>query len=92
MAIRVEALHSWLEVLIYQTTVMSHQESSLRLGGAIAGAKAFATQTLELCAREASQYLWWPLIYPRRPGRYCRETLQRGQSLRHSRWFRGNYA
>lgn len=55
MAIRVEALHSWLEVLIYQTTVMSHQESSLRLGGAIAGAKAFATQTLELCAREASQ-------------------------------------
>lgn len=64
MAIRIEGLQSWLELLTYQTTQMSHAESSLRLGGAIAGCKAFSTQTMELCAREAAQ-IFGGLAYTR---------------------------
>ena len=44
-----------LDRLVYQTTLMDSKEAMFRLGGAIAGAKALATQTMELCAREASQ-------------------------------------
>ncbi|KAF5115037.1 hypothetical protein DV454_002577 [Geotrichum candidum] len=55
MAIRCEGVHNWLESLVYQTTLMDSKEAMFRLGGAIAGAKALATQTMELCAREASQ-------------------------------------
>lgn len=64
MAIRVEGVHNWLENLVYQTKIMSHEESMLRLGGAIAGCKALATQTMELCAREASQ-IFGGLAYTR---------------------------
>ncbi len=55
MSIRCEAGSQWLENIIYQLSKMSHEESSLRLGGHIAGLKAFVTQTFEFCAREASQ-------------------------------------
>ncbi|KAK7204721.1 putative acyl-CoA dehydrogenase [Myxozyma melibiosi] len=55
MAIRIEATHNWLENMIFQTCSMSEQEAMLRLGGAIAGLKAQATQTFEYCAREAAQ-------------------------------------
>ena len=64
MAIRIEGVHNWLENLIYQTTVMSEKEAMLRLGGAIAGCKALTTQTMELCAREASQ-IFGGLAYTR---------------------------
>ncbi|KAK9460701.1 acyl-CoA dehydrogenase/oxidase [Lipomyces oligophaga] len=55
MAIRIEATHNWLENILYQTNNMSEREAMLRLGGAIAGLKAQATQTFEMCAREAAQ-------------------------------------
>lgn len=55
MAIRIEGVHSWYENLTYQAMLMPPQEASLRLGGPIAGCKALATQTFELCAREATQ-------------------------------------
>ncbi|KAA8907880.1 hypothetical protein TRICI_004887 [Trichomonascus ciferrii] len=55
MASRVEAGHSWLENLLYQYKNMGEEEAMFRLGGPIAGCKAFVTQTLEFCAREASQ-------------------------------------
>ncbi|CAG82239.2 acyl-CoA dehydrogenase/oxidase [Yarrowia lipolytica] len=55
MAIRIESTHAWLENLVFQCQMFPEEEAMLRLGGAIAGCKAQATQTLELCAREASQ-------------------------------------
>ncbi|KAK9369046.1 acyl-CoA dehydrogenase/oxidase [Lipomyces kononenkoae] len=64
MAIRIEATHSWLENLIFQTNSMSEQEAMYRLGGAIAGLKAQATQTFEFCAREAAQ-IFGGLAYSR---------------------------
>jgi alkylation response protein AidB-like acyl-CoA dehydrogenase len=64
MACRIEGVHNWLEQLMYQFQVMSDQEASLRLGGPIAGCKALATQTMELCAREASQ-IFGGLAYTR---------------------------
>lgn len=55
MASKTEAGQAWLESLIYQCQQMGDEEAMIRLGGAIAGAKAFSTQTMEFCAREASQ-------------------------------------
>lgn len=55
MASKVEAGHAWLESLLYQSKNMSEEEAMFRLGGPIAGCKAFVTQTFEYCAREASQ-------------------------------------
>lgn len=64
MAIRIEAVQTWYESLTYQMALMPAKESALRLGGAIAGCKALATQTFELCAREASQ-VYGGLAYTR---------------------------
>lgn len=64
MAIRIEATHSWYENLTYQMALMPPKESALRLGGPIAGCKAMATQTFELCAREAAQ-IFGGLAYTR---------------------------
>lgn len=64
MAIRIEGCQSWLETLVYQTMNMDENEAMLRLGGAIAGCKALSTQTMELCAREASQ-IFGGLAYTR---------------------------
>ncbi|KAI8618151.1 acyl-CoA dehydrogenase/oxidase [Chytriomyces sp. MP71] len=57
MARQIEASHSWMETLAYQHTQMSHAQAMTQLGGPIALLKAQATQTLEYCAREASQIL-----------------------------------
>lgn len=64
MAVRTEGCAAWLDNLVYQTKVMGAQEASLRLGGAIAGLKALSTQTMEYCAREASQ-IFGGLAYTR---------------------------
>ena len=55
MARQIEASFCWLENLMYQCQMMGETEAMLKLGGAIAGLKAQATQTFEFCAREASQ-------------------------------------
>lgn len=55
MAVRTEGVHNWLETLVYQAQKMSEEEATLRLAGPIAGCKALASQTMEYCAREASQ-------------------------------------
>ncbi|ODQ67526.1 acyl-CoA dehydrogenase NM domain-like protein [Nadsonia fulvescens var. elongata DSM 6958] len=64
MSIRIEATYAWLENLVYQCEKMDQTEAMLRLGGAIAGCKAMATQTFEMCAREASQ-IFGGLAYTR---------------------------
>ena len=55
MARQIEATHSLMEILIYQTNRMHGTEAANRLGGPIALLKAQATQTFEYCAREAAQ-------------------------------------
>jgi len=55
MAGRIEALQSWVNELGYQTKILSEEQATLELSGRIAAAKGFATQALELCAREGSQ-------------------------------------
>jgi len=55
MARLVEATYAWLESVTYQLSVMTKQESALRLGGPIALLKAQTTTTFEYCAREAAQ-------------------------------------
>ncbi|RKP24039.1 putative acyl-CoA dehydrogenase [Syncephalis pseudoplumigaleata] len=55
MARRIEATHAWMEQLLYQSKVMSHNEAMVKLGGPIALLKVQATQTFEFCAREAAQ-------------------------------------
>ncbi|KAI8906269.1 acyl-CoA dehydrogenase/oxidase [Gorgonomyces haynaldii] len=55
MARKIEATHCWMEVLIYQGTTMPQEQQMLKLGGPIALLKAQSTQTMEYCAREASQ-------------------------------------
>ncbi|TPX37477.1 hypothetical protein SmJEL517_g00568 [Synchytrium microbalum] len=57
MSRMVEATHAWIELVIYQWDNMTPAESNLKLGGSIALLKAQCTQTLELCAREASQIM-----------------------------------
>lgn len=55
MACRIEACQSLFDSLAFQYSQMDADEAMLRLGGNIAGLKAFSTQTFELCAREATQ-------------------------------------
>ncbi|KAJ3073995.1 hypothetical protein HDU98_000156 [Podochytrium sp. JEL0797] len=57
MARQIEAAQSWMESLAFQTMQMSPEEATLKLGGPIALLKAQCTQTVEFCAREASQIL-----------------------------------
>lgn len=64
MAARTEAGHHWLESLLYQFGELDELEGALRLGGPIAACKAFFTQTLEYCAREACQ-IFGGLAYTR---------------------------
>jgi alkylation response protein AidB-like acyl-CoA dehydrogenase len=64
MARRIEATHSWMEQLLYQSKVMSHNEAMVKLGGPIALLKVQATQTFEFCAREAAQ-IFGGLAYTR---------------------------
>eukprot|EP01112_Ceratiomyxa_fruticulosa_P003102 TRINITY_DN1349_c0_g1_i1.p1 TRINITY_DN1349_c0_g1~~TRINITY_DN1349_c0_g1_i1.p1 ORF type:complete len:924 (-),score=261.66 TRINITY_DN1349_c0_g1_i1:282-3053(-) len=55
MGRQIEATHSWLESITYQLKTLPIEESMTRLAGPIALLKAQATQTMEFCAREASQ-------------------------------------
>lgn len=55
MARKVEATHAWLEQVVYRYQVMNHKDAMMKLGGPIALLKVQATQTFELCAREAAQ-------------------------------------
>ncbi len=55
MAMKVEATHSWMENILYQTMKMEEEQQMLKLGGPIALLKAQSTQTFEYCAREAAQ-------------------------------------
>lgn len=64
MAIRIEALQNWLDNLLLQCQMFSDEEAMLRLGGHIAGGKAYSSQTMEFCAREASQ-IFGGLAYTR---------------------------
>lgn len=57
MARQIEASYSWLETIVYQLSILNHQEGALKLGGPIALLKAQSTVTFEYCAREASQIL-----------------------------------
>ncbi|KAJ3030670.1 UNVERIFIED_CONTAM: hypothetical protein HDU68_008197 [Siphonaria sp. JEL0065] len=57
MAWRIEAAQAWMESLTFQMTQMSPEEATFKLGGATALLKAQCSQTLEYCAREASQIL-----------------------------------
>ncbi len=57
MARQIEAGWAWLEALVYQTKLLSHEEANIRLGGPIALLKAQSTVTFEYCAREASQIM-----------------------------------
>jgi len=64
MARHVESTHAMLESIAYQLSTMSPDEARKKLGGVIALTKAQATQTFELCAREASQ-IFGGLAYTR---------------------------
>ncbi|MBQ5154051.1 acyl-CoA dehydrogenase, partial [Macrococcus caseolyticus] len=55
MSGRVEALQAWVNDLAYQYKTLPPQQAMIKLGGPIATCKAYATQTMELCAREGSQ-------------------------------------
>ena len=57
MARNVEATQSFLESVTFQMTTMPKSRWNNLLGGPIALLKAQMSQTLELCAREASQIL-----------------------------------
>jgi alkylation response protein AidB-like acyl-CoA dehydrogenase len=64
MARQIESSQNWLESLVYQTKVMSREESNKRLGGAIALFKVQVGVTFDYCAREASQ-IFGGLAYTR---------------------------
>jgi alkylation response protein AidB-like acyl-CoA dehydrogenase len=57
MARQIEAAQAWLELITYQMQHMDEKEAMIKLGGAIALLKAQSTQTIEYCAREATQIL-----------------------------------
>jgi alkylation response protein AidB-like acyl-CoA dehydrogenase len=57
MASRVEATQNWCEQVSYQMTKLSRDEATRLLGAPIALLKVQSTQTMEFCAREASQIL-----------------------------------
>lgn len=52
---KIENASSWLEMITYQMTQMSHEEQNIKLSGPIALAKTDTTQMLEFCARESIQ-------------------------------------
>lgn len=52
---KVEALQAYLCDLSFQYKTMSEKQAQVALGGPIASLKAFSTQVLEYCAREATQ-------------------------------------
>ncbi|KAF9272533.1 hypothetical protein BGZ74_005209, partial [Mortierella antarctica] len=64
MSRQIEATHAWMENVIYQAITMPEEMQMLKLGGPIALLKAQSTQTLEYCAREASQ-IFGGLAYTR---------------------------
>lgn len=64
MAIRIEGSSAWIDNLVFQSKHLGPKQTNLLLGGAIAGSKALATQTMEYCAREASQ-IFGGLAYTR---------------------------
>ena len=64
MARMIESTHSWLEYVTYQRNKMIKIEQDFLLGGPIALLKAQSTQTLDYCAREASQ-IFGGLAYTR---------------------------
>lgn len=64
MARKIEACHSWMEALLYQTTTMDKASQPLQLGGPIALLKAQSTQCMEFCCREAAQ-IFGGLAYTR---------------------------
>ena len=75
----VEATHAWMEVLIYQSCRMAHEQQLITAGGPIALLKAQATKTFEFCAQEAAQ-IFGGLAYSRggqgeRVERLYREVL-----------------
>ncbi|KAJ3410285.1 hypothetical protein HDV05_003967 [Chytridiales sp. JEL 0842] len=57
MARQIEATQAWTEFLCFQLTQMPPEQANIVLGGPIALLKAQATETLDFCAREASQIL-----------------------------------
>jgi alkylation response protein AidB-like acyl-CoA dehydrogenase len=64
MASRIECCHAWAEQITYQLNTMPRMEANLKMPGTICLAKVEATQTLEMCAREASQ-IFGGLAYTR---------------------------
>eukprot|EP00026_Physarum_polycephalum_P002369 Phypoly_transcript_02375.p1 GENE.Phypoly_transcript_02375~~Phypoly_transcript_02375.p1 ORF type:complete len:492 (+),score=67.09 Phypoly_transcript_02375:69-1544(+) len=61
---QIEATHAWLESSTQQLKVMKKEDANVKLGGSIALLKAQASQTMEYCAREASQ-IFGGLAYPK---------------------------
>jgi alkylation response protein AidB-like acyl-CoA dehydrogenase len=53
---KVEATHAWIEEITYQL-IHTKEEDQKWLGGSLALLKAQASQTLEICAREAAQVM-----------------------------------
>ncbi|KAJ3130039.1 hypothetical protein HK098_006751 [Nowakowskiella sp. JEL0407] len=64
MARQVQATHSLVEHLTYQTKVLPIKEQQVKLGGPIALAKAQTTQVLQFCVNEAAQ-IFGGLAYTR---------------------------
>jgi len=64
MTRQIEATHAWLESCSQQLKVMRKEEANVKMGGPIALLKAQASQTMEFCAREASQ-IFGGLAYTR---------------------------
>ncbi|KAL0477695.1 long-chain specific acyl-CoA dehydrogenase, mitochondrial [Acrasis kona] len=55
MTRQIESTHAWLESICHQLNTLDKKDQATRMAGPIALLKAQATQTLEFCAREASQ-------------------------------------
>ena len=55
MVRQIEAANSWLELITYQMTQMSHDEQNVQLSGPIAICKTHITLLFEFCARESIQ-------------------------------------
>ncbi|TPX34531.1 hypothetical protein SmJEL517_g02925 [Synchytrium microbalum] len=57
MARLIESYQAWLELVTYQYSKMTFQETSKLMGGQVASLKAHGSIVFEYCAREASQIL-----------------------------------
>lgn len=64
MTRQIEATHAWLESTTQQLRLMKKEDANVKLGGSVALLKAQASQTMEFCAREASQ-IFGGLAYSR---------------------------